>query len=265
MNDREKVGLNYFFVLLFIVSWISAAPMVLASHHVQVPAPARILQVLMLFGAGLVAIFASWRNGGRKQVKSLLQGLLVWRASVLWYIAVLAGPAIIFLASLMLSNMMGETHVTFPNPQKFFTAFGTTFAVYFVLNTEEIAWRGYALPRLQSRFGALKASGIIGLLWMLFHIPLFLIKGGHPAGYPFWLFAIMIFSWTIPFTVVYNGTGGSILLAHILHQSMNAAVEALPIYPIAAKSLVPMMVSTAVSLILSVVLIWRRIGLKDKK
>jgi membrane protease YdiL (CAAX protease family) len=42
---------------------------------------------------------------------------------------------------------------------------------------EEPGWRGFALPRLESRFGPLRASLILGTVWAAWHLPLFLYPG----------------------------------------------------------------------------------------
>jgi membrane protease YdiL (CAAX protease family) len=102
------------------------------------------------------------------------------------------------------------------------------FAGHLLLNTEEIAWRGYALPRLLARYSRWRASLSLGLILGLFHIPLFLIKGGHPAGYPFPIFLVMIIALTVIFTWLAQHTSGSVLLAHLLHQSFNAWAESIP-------------------------------------
>ena len=53
--------------------------------------------------------------------------------------------------------------------------------------SEEIGWRGYALERLQTRWNALTSSLIVGLVWALWHLPLFMMVGTsqHELGIPF--------------------------------------------------------------------------------
>jgi membrane protease YdiL (CAAX protease family) len=95
---------------------------------------------------------------------------------------------------------------------------------------EEFGWRGFAMPRLQARYNALVASIIIGVLWGLWHIPLFLVEGTTqydwqleagliPAVLGYMVFLI---AWSIQFTWVFNNTRGSVLLAAVLHGAGNA-------------------------------------------
>lgn len=253
-TDRtERISLPGFFVILFL-SWIGAIPMVLASRGVRLPGPLNGLQLLMLFGPAMAACFVSWRNAGLAGVRKLLSGLLKARNHPALYAAVLAGPAVVFAIALLLSNAAGLTSIAFPSAAKFLSSFGMTLGVYFLLNTEELAWRGYALPRFQARMGVLPATLVLSVLWILFHLPLFWMKDGHPAGYPFWLFSLMILGISLPFTALYNSTGGSILMVHLLHQSFNASVEALPIFPAATHSLAPISISVALCVIVSILL-----------
>ena len=38
---------------------------------------------------------------------------------------------------------------------------------------EELGWRGFLLPEFQKRFPNLKSAIIIGIVWFIWHIPLF--------------------------------------------------------------------------------------------
>jgi CAAX protease family protein len=50
---------------------------------------------------------------------------------------------------------------------------------------EEPDWRGFALTRLQARFGTLIGSIIVGSLWWLWHQPMNLTFGIQPSVYGF--------------------------------------------------------------------------------
>jgi uncharacterized protein len=94
---------------------------------------------------------------------------------------------------------------------------------------EEIGWRGFALPRLQGLYGPLVGSLILGVLWALWHLPLFLIPSWdtpHGSSLDVVLFVVWAVSITIIFTWVFNNTKGSVLMVILAHGSINSAAAA---------------------------------------
>jgi membrane protease YdiL (CAAX protease family) len=102
---------------------------------------------------------------------------------------------------------------------------------------EEPGWRGYALEGLQSRRGPLVSSLVIGLIWALWHRPLFFIDSSWQAvevgllGGRFWLYMFNILLDSFVYTWIYNHTGRSILAAVLFHFSVNAFGEAFALSP----------------------------------
>jgi membrane protease YdiL (CAAX protease family) len=95
---------------------------------------------------------------------------------------------------------------------------------------EELGWHGYALDRLQSRWNALVSSLILGVVWSLWHLPLFFIEGTYQynlgvGSLEFWLFMISIVPLSIPFTWIYNNTHRSTLSAILFHSMVNFTGE----------------------------------------
>jgi uncharacterized protein len=94
--------------------------------------------------------------------------------------------------------------------------------------TEEIGWRGFALPCLQRRCSALASSLIIGLVWACWHWQGYVYLAPYPAvKTPFpWLevaaYVPMVMSLSVIFTWVYNSTGGSLFAVVLLHGAVNA-------------------------------------------
>jgi hypothetical protein len=97
---------------------------------------------------------------------------------------------------------------------------------------EEFGWRGYALPRLQTRIGAVHASLVIGLTLAAWHLPYYADPSIHPL--PFWidfgLFGVMLVSQSVLATWIYNGTGGSVLATILYHHSIHMA-SLVPVVP----------------------------------
>jgi hypothetical protein len=96
---------------------------------------------------------------------------------------------------------------------------------------EELGWRGYALDRLQLEWSALSASVILGVVWALWHLPLFFIEGSYQhdsvgfATTGFWLFMAGIVALSAVFTWIYNNTERSITGIIVLHGWVNFTAE----------------------------------------
>jgi membrane protease YdiL (CAAX protease family) len=91
---------------------------------------------------------------------------------------------------------------------------------------EEPGWRGFAQTHLQQRFGALRASLVVGFLHGIWHLPNHLLVVGPPAAGPFDLssFALntaLVMAITVLFTWIFNGGQQSILVAVLTHASFN--------------------------------------------
>ena len=98
--------------------------------------------------------------------------------------------------------------------------------------SEELGWRGYALDRLQKRWGALGASVILGLVHSLWHLPLFFIPGITQGEMGLFSLGAVVFlvggpAGAVVFTWVYNNTGRSILSAVLLHFMINLCLDVL--------------------------------------
>jgi membrane protease YdiL (CAAX protease family) len=100
---------------------------------------------------------------------------------------------------------------------------------------EEVGWRGYALPKLQAGYGALLSSVILGVIWTLWHLPLFFNPATGYSLTSFWVFLIFMLPISILITWVFNSTGGSVLIIMILHAMLNASTSPLGgLYPTTA-------------------------------
>lgn len=90
---------------------------------------------------------------------------------------------------------------------------------------EEIGWRGFMLPKLLERFSLTTSSLFVGLVWVIWHIPLFFIIGTYQQTYlNFVIFAISTMALSLILSSLYINTR-SIFMCIIAHALINSIAE----------------------------------------
>lgn len=190
--------------------------------------------LLLGYGFGISAILMTGITQGRKAIGALLKRFLIWRVGWVWYLAALAIYPAVFLSAALLNSLISGQPLDFSQvfARQILPVKGSLAALilpFFLFdaltNGEEIGWRGYVLPRLQARRGALAASLILGLIWGFWHLPKYL-------DVPIQVFALFMVKTMIDsllYTWLYNNTGGSLLLTTLLHAAGNTAGVFLPV------------------------------------
>jgi uncharacterized protein len=238
-SDRPGVlarhPLPAFFVMAYAFSWIVWSPWVLGQDGAGV-LPIRIDPGLVgylnaaaiLAGPALAGFVMAGVTDGRAGVRRLLARLVLWRVGVRWYVVALIGVPLIMLLGTTVYAMALPAWGGLGGP-----GYLVSYLVSFVLVTvlggplfEEIGWRGFALPRMQRSLGPLVASLVLGVLWALWHLPEFLVPswaassgGGGLSGIV--LFTLTAVTFTVVISWVFNNTRASVLLAVLVHSSID--------------------------------------------
>ncbi|MCK4899634.1 MAG: CPBP family intramembrane metalloprotease [Anaerolineales bacterium] len=134
------------------------------------------------FGPGLAAILVTLLISGRTGVKELLGSLLIWRVAIQWWLVALLLPALIVLGAVYLFSLFGGPGLDFSRYQPLYSLIPMIILITLLNGVgEELGWRGFMLPRLQSRYNALVSSLIVGFFWGLWHAPVYFIAGHSPV------------------------------------------------------------------------------------
>ncbi len=226
-NILTRRPLGAFFVLsilLFLPLFVAAG----IAFTLNAPAWLQYLtQALSSWSPNFAAIIVTGALSGGAGVRKLLSGFLKWGVRPIWYLVAIVIPITLGLA------VAGIYYLAAGRPPGVFASFTVTTFLGTVLNHlfrgplgEEAGWRGFALPRLQARYSALKSSLILGLLVVVWHIPTFFIQGLSGAALLIFVvsFAVALMSFVVVMTWLYNNTEGSLLLAMLMHLAFNVAV-----------------------------------------
>ena len=222
----KRNALISMFALVFLLGWPVQIVDALASHG-WAAKPPMILTIATGLTPAIAAIIVTAILAGRAGVKGLFRRFLIWRVGVQWYITGTFLLAAVILGGMGLHVLFGGAMPVMPIAgapvSMIMFAFTVTVIVGAIVNTEEIAWRGFALPRLQSRYGALTATLMIAVPESLFHLPHFwnLDSIFYQNVGLFW-FTAFTAAIVIIYTYIFNKTNGSLLIVTILHASQNA-------------------------------------------
>jgi membrane protease YdiL (CAAX protease family) len=212
-----------FFVLVFTLTWSMWVPRAAGI-------PVGVVGQLWTWVPAISALLAAGLTGGRAAVGDLGSRLVRWRVGWRWYAVVIFGPAAFSGAVALLYALLGGSWAAAAPPV---LRGGTplVFVPLFLLVLfltdglgEELAWRGFALPRLLLGYNALVASLILGILWALWHLPLVWTEGAPLHQQPVWLLLLDVTAKSILFTWVFLHTRGSVFLAALLHATTNLFV-----------------------------------------
>ena len=215
------------YILLFVLAWSVLIPQALYSQGLlSAPLPA-FLEILTGWAPGIAAVVVTTIVMGRAGVRELLRRFLVWRVGVQWYLTAFFLLAALILGGIGLSILFGGARPTIPAGTSPLWQTALVFLIFvllgFLINTEEIAWRGFALPRLQSNYHVLVACVLLAIPEVALHLPLFWVRD-NPFYQTVGLFWFSAFSVALVFIYAYifNKTKGSLLIVTILHASQNA-------------------------------------------
>jgi uncharacterized protein len=208
-----------FFLLVFILTWVVWVPR--ASG-----APLGVLGQAWTWIPAIAALLAAALTGGRGALRELGSRLVRWRVGWQWYVVVILGPAVFSLAVAGIYALFGGSWAE-AAPPAILAGPLLLLPLFLAILTltdglgEELAWRGFALPRLLTRYNALVASVVLGVIWALWHLPLLWTEGNGMFHLPVWLLLLDLTAKSILFTWVFLHTRGSVLIAMLFHGATN--------------------------------------------
>ena len=221
LNNQQKDSLIPFFLLTFLITWGLGAFAIFFPAQFQAlfgeltdTSP---MYFIAVAAPTISATLLTFVRIGWTGLASLYGRLVRWHFGLKWYALVLLGiPAVGWIAARVAgASPLKEANTT----EEFFLL------MFYILVTgplcEELGWRGFALPRLLKRFSPFTASLILGVIWGVWHLPSFFVGGMEQNGMSIPLFLVNALFLSIFVTWIFLHTGGSVLIAILIHFTVN--------------------------------------------
>lgn len=182
--------------------------------------PASLLPFVLALGPTVIAVTLAWREGNGAAGR-ILRTAVTRPNRRAWY-AVVALPLAWALGTVAVAVALGE-----PPAGLWDRVVPSIFIVPLVVLVpafaEEIAWRGYAVSRLLPSMPPLAAALALAVPWATLHVFL-LLPGQMNEGLELWSTLLSLVAYSVVLTWIYVGTGGSVLIAALVHAGFNGVV-----------------------------------------
>lgn len=236
--DSTARQIATFYALACAFSWTLWLPLAVGEPAESLRS---VLLVVGTFGPSVAALALLVARHGPSGTRDEVRGLLRWRLGLGWWAVALLGPVAIILAGIGVAAAAGAEVTGWSDPEEWYLVV-PVFAYVVLFGGplgEELGWRGWALPRLQSLTSPVVASLGIGAAWSLWHWPLFLIEGTVQQSTPVAAFVLQIVLTSVVYTWLWNHTA-SLPVVIGFHAAFNTAVGVFPILPETAGTAVPL-------------------------
>lgn len=207
-----------FFLIADLISW-SAWIALFSLHYSHLAGTGLYLYLVAIFAPHASAVLVTVLERGFVGLGTFY-GRVFRRAPVIWIVSAIVVPMVIYvIPGLMAIGLQLPRGPLLHQPPR--TLSMLVFGQLAVALGEEPGWRGFALPSLTRKVGAIGASLVLGFGWALWHLPLFIIAGTAQYGTPFLPFLITLTAWSLIVTLLVVRAGGSVVVAMLFHISAN--------------------------------------------
>ena len=229
MLDSKKVNneIFSFFVLVFALSipfWVLGF-IIDTTKTLPIKLPiAALMSICPLLAAAILTYKKSKIEGLKNLVKKVTDAKKIQHT--IWYLVIIFLMPITAILSYWYLKIRGEL---IPQSAISLLSLIIFFVVYFIgAIGEEVGWSGYIIQPLQTKYGALKASIFIGVIWAIWHvIPYY--QAHQTTGWIVWqcigtVLLRIIMVW------IFNNAGKSVFAMVLFHTMINISPYLIPKY-----------------------------------
>ncbi len=215
-----------FFALVFLFSlpfWVLGAFSGRLSSTLPVNLPASALMFICPAAAALLLVRS---EAGSDGVRALLRRAVDYRRIPhwLWYLPIIGLMPLVMLLSYGLLRLLD---MPLPEPQLRLELVAILLLVFlFSAACEQIGWTGYVADPLQERWGVLRASIVVGVVWALWHVVPYL-QAGHTLNWVLWQ-CVATVALRVLIDWIYTGTGKSVFATILFHAMIDVSTFSFP-------------------------------------
>lgn len=232
---RKSVKQSIIFIfLVYLLSWLFWLPLIKSNDFSNLQ---NLFLLIGIYMPSTVGILMTKKYAKKSSGVNTITSLFRVKISIKETIIILSYFPIMIILFFVFGKLIGNEMISFNYPLK---VFPLVFFYILVLQGplgEEFGWRGFLMNRLMISYNAIISSLLIGLVWSLWHLPLFFIHGtiqwqmlqqftflATISGYIFYTTLISVL-----ISIVFLRTNKSVWAAILFHTIANTTIGYAPI------------------------------------
>jgi uncharacterized protein len=237
MQGLYKYKPIQFFIITFLWTWAAGLIVAYLSYHKGVELFQLAFLLLGLCGPFVTAMIMIYGSHNKALIEDFWDRLSFYKVRPNFLpVLFLLLPVVLLLAT-AISLAFGQPIDQFVLASDYRVIKGQNLVGLFILVLapliEELGWRGYGVDSLRSRFNLFKTTLLFGVLWALWHVPLFFVNGYYQNE--LWKtsllfvanFFISIFPGALLINWIYYKNNRSIMAAFLMHLMFNLSAVVL--------------------------------------
>jgi membrane protease YdiL (CAAX protease family) len=185
------------------------------------------LIMLAAFGPAVGACFSIYTINGKDALKKYLKSFFSinfgWKAWLLIFLVL----GLVQIIAWIIPEFFGENRLPAFFPIYIFPLYLLPM-IFLGGGQEEIGWRGYISPLFEKKYGLIIGSLIIGIIWAVWHIPLWFMLGTSQSFMPFGAFVLMTIGYSYLFSWIVALSKNKLFSGLVAHGAANAFITLFP-------------------------------------
>jgi len=218
-----------FFIITFLWSWLFFGLAILFSGNSQdfseMLTTAGIdffLMVVGAFGPAVGAIFSIYTIEGKGTLKIFFRQFLSLKFGWKVWLSIFLVLGITSIIAWIIPEFLGEDRLPMYLPSIYVFPIYILIVTFFGGGQEEIGWRGYIMPYLEKKYGLIIGGLILGIVWAIWHIPMWFLPGSSQMYMNFFGFMLVTIGYSYFFSWIIKASSNRLLSGLVVHGVANA-------------------------------------------
>jgi len=187
-----------------------------------------VMMVIAAFGPAVGAIFSVYTIEGKGSLKIFFKPFLSLKFGWKVWLSIFLVLGISSIIAWIIPEFFGEERLPSFLPSVYVFPIYILIVTFFGGGQEEIGWRGYIMPYLEKKFGLILGGLILGIVWAVWHLPMWFLPGSSQIYMNFFGFILLTIGYSYFFSWIIKASGNKLFSGLIAHGVANAYAALFP-------------------------------------